>query len=419
MSTAWWSSQASGQQDKVSSRNASFYALLALLFVAIMSPQEYLTVLGPLRLAFITAIVAVGTYIISRISTRQPMVIWSSEVVIAALLFAWAIITIPLSIWPGGSLSSLLQLYAKTLVMFWLISHVVNTTDRLKRTAILISLMSIPLALTAIYNLMTGAFIGDGRIAGYSGALTTNPNDLALMLNLMIPLTVALMISAKHWLISGLFAFVAVISSVAVLATYSRGGFITLATISVFYVFKMLREGRFVSLLILAFFLFFCFLILPGDYIDRVATIAAPDKDPTGSAQERWSDMRVALMLIVDNPIVGVGIGTNEIALNAARGEHWLQVHNVYLVYGVEMGLPGLFLFLMLVGLAFLSANKAQNIANARPGQREFTNIAEGIKIGILAFSVAAMFSPVPYQLYFYLYAGLAVAAKTIIKSDV
>lgn len=418
VSAAWWGARGPEEEGAVISGKAPFLALISLLFVAIISPQEYLTALAPLRLAFITAILAVGAYIMNRIARRESIVVLSNEMVIAGLLGAWALLTIPLSIWPGGSLSTLLQLFGKTLVIFWLIGHVINTSDRLYKTAILIALMSIPLAITAIYNLRTEAFIGDGRIAGYSGALTTNPNDLALMLSLMVPLTVALMLSAKGRLIRLFFAIVSILSVVAILATYSRGGFITLVAISILYVFKMLREGKFVVLFIGVSAFIFCALLVPVDYIDRVATIASPGEDPTGSAQERWSDMRVALMLIVQQPIIGVGIGTNELALNAARGEHWLQVHNVYLIYGVELGLPGLLLFLMLLFFSFQSAKKAEILGRQRNDQRGFANISEGIKISIIAFSVAAMFSPVPYQLYFYLYAGLAVAARSIVESD-
>jgi putative inorganic carbon (hco3(-)) transporter len=418
MSAAWWSAEEKKGKAKIVHGDAPFYALLSLLFVAVISPQEYLTALAPLRIAFVTAVISVGAFILNRIASRKALVVWSRETVIAALIFAWALVTVPVSIWPGGSISSLLQMYIKTLIVFWLISHVVNTSSRLNRTVILVSLMSIPLAATAVYNLSIGAFIGDGRIAGYTGALTTNPNDLALMLNLMLPLTVALMLNARGMFVRGFFGLVAILSVLAILATYSRGGFVTLAAITFFYVIHMIREGRFATLFILGCFIVFCALVVPIEYLDRVGTIASPDQDPTGSAQERWADMRVALMLILENPIVGVGIGTNELALNLARGEHWLQVHNVYLIYGVELGLPGFFLFVILVVLAFHTARGAEIKARKRTELQDLANISEGVKISIVAFSVAAMFSPVAYQLYFYLYAGLAIAARTIVDSD-
>ena len=68
-----------------------------------------------------------------------------------------------------------------------------------------LALMSAPLALTGISNFLSGAFVVAtpgvqapvNRIKGYDAPLAENPNDLALLLNLMIPLAVGLFLSTR------------------------------------------------------------------------------------------------------------------------------------------------------------------------------------------------------------------------------
>ena len=86
--------------------------------------------------------------------------------------------------------------FAKTVAIFVLLSHVVTTMARLRLAAWLLTWMAIGLGLFALYNFMTGAMIDQGanqdRLVGNEGALTKNPNDLALMVNLLLPLTVGI-----------------------------------------------------------------------------------------------------------------------------------------------------------------------------------------------------------------------------------
>jgi len=109
---------------------------------------------------------------------------------------------------------------------------------------------------------------------------------------------------------------------------------------------------------------------------------------------------------------VGAGVGMNALALYRETG--WRTIHNVYLEYAVELGLPGLMLFLLLLAACIKSVVLVQQRSAEVPGFREFFYLAEGIQISLLAFSVAALFSPVGYHLYFYYVAGLAIAIKSL-----
>lgn len=106
------------------------------------------------------------------------------------------------------------------------------------------------------------------------------------------------------------------------------------------------------------------------------------------------------------------------LAMNEERGVSWREVHNVYLQYAVDLGIPGLILFLLLLVTCIRSAARVQRLSARIPALRELFFVAEGVQISLLVFSVSAMFHPVAYQLYFYYMAGLAVAVRAVYEIE-
>jgi hypothetical protein len=48
------------------------------------------------------------------------------------------------------------------------------------------------------------------------------------------------------------------------------------------------------------------------------------------------------------------------------------------------------------------------------PALRELFHLAEGLQVTLVAFTVAALFHPVAYHLYFYYFGALAIAVKEV-----
>ncbi|MGH2668374.1 MAG: O-antigen ligase family protein, partial [bacterium] len=194
--------------------------------------------------------------------------------------------------------------------------------------------------------------------------------------------------------------------------TFSRAGFLTLATIFLLYLWRAIRRGR-VAWAATTVVLAACgFAALPGGYTERLATITNIEADPTGSAQERWSDTVAALRFVARHPLVGAGLGMNILALNEARGPLWKEVHNVYLEFAADLGLPGLILFVALMVLCLRATLEIQRRTAGDPRRCDLFLLGEGLQIGLTAFAVAAMFHPVAYHLYFYYMAGLALGGR-------
>src|SRR5262249_5615802 len=155
-----------------------------------------------------------------------------------------------------------------------------------------LSLMSVPLALAGVRHLVTGQLYkeGSGRIVGYAAALTLNPNDLALMLNLLLPLAVSLLLVTRRRIIRLVLAGAIALDVGGVIATYSRAGFLTLGVIFLVYLWKFRErpERRWLWGVVvgLAVVLLIGLPFLPASYVERLGTITDITTDTTGSAEE-------------------------------------------------------------------------------------------------------------------------------------
>jgi O-antigen ligase len=396
----------------------AFAALVTFTAILLLSPQAWIPALKVIRIAFLAASVAMAAHVVDRTIHRQPITPLSPEIGIVLALVAWSVLTLPLSMWPGGSVRVLTDHYLKAIAFFWLLGTIVTSTDRLRVMAWTLVLCSIPLAATGVANYLSGATLSTGvrgfyRIEGYVGGsgLAGNPNDLALMLNLIVPIAGVLAFMTRGG--ARLVALGALLLAVlAIVLTFSRAGFVTLAASFVMFLLVLARRkaaGAAAGVLVLAI----CILpLLPAGYVERLGTITNIEADATGSAQGRWRDILEAAEVVAKNPIVGAGIGNDILAMNAQRGDDWTRVHNVYLQYGVDLGIPGLLLFAWLHLLCYRTARAVEKRSAREGTNRDLTLLAAAIQVSLVAFLVAAMFHPIAYQFYFFSIAGLAVALR-------
>lgn len=427
-STGWWRARAGDSPPAAGTARTAqdralrypFWALTAFTLVMILAPQNYFPVLKPLHIALVTGAFASGAYLMSRFSGTTLPPRHSPAMMYGAFLFVWAVLLVPFSLWPGGSFGTIFNVFVKALIIFWLLGRVVNSVHRLGTVAWLLSLISIPLSLSAVMAFLHGGMgnadltHGLERITGYDAGLTSNPNDLALMINLTLPLTVGLLLSARRKVVCVSLALVALLDVVAVVLTYSRGGFITLIMIVGAYLACLKGRARIGLVMILLSFGLVAIPMIPSGYWSRLDTITDIQADRTDSAQQRWAGMVDATKIVAAHPVIGAGAGMDILALNEVRGDTWRHVHNIYLEYAVDLGIPGLLLFLLLYYRALKSASAARRLAAGRAEHARFYRLSEGIWIALIAFGVSAFFHPVAYEFYFYYFAGLAVAVGVI-----
>ena len=423
----WWASPhlvESALPDRGSEAKTAFSATVLFTFILLLSPQNWFPFLRPLRIAFLAAGCAVAALLWDRWKHARPLG-FTAEVIICFSLIAWAFVTAPLSYWPGGSIATVTDLYVKAVAVFWLLSNVVTTHSRLRRLTNGLIACSVILAATGVNNFRNGVFVAElgsvARIAGYGGNLAGNPNDLALMLNLLLPFAVAQLLGASGTRARVFWLGAVAINVIGVVVTFSRGGFLALAAIGLVYFAKLMRRAGpdrrwAVAMLVLAVL---ALPLVPAAYVERVSTVSDIASDPTQSSQSRWRDMVAAAHFVATHPIIGAGIGMDILALNEVRGAYWVQVHNVYLQYAVDLGLPGAFLFVLLLWMVFRAVKSSMRRLAGVAGERPLFLLAEAVQVSLIAFVVSSMFHPVAYHFYFYYIAGLALAVRAIAREVV
>jgi len=271
----------------------------------------------------------------------------------------------------------------------------------------------VPISSCALVNYVSGTYVaGSDLIVGYDSALTSNPNDLALTLNLIIPLILDLLWITRRPVPRAILLAVLGLDIAGVILSFSRGGFITLVVILAVTSKRILRSRRRAWGIALLTVFFLCLPLLPGSYWHRISTITDIESDETGSAQARRENTLGAIRFVLTHPIVGAGLGSNILALNEEIGSTWRDVHNVYLQYAVDLGLPGLGLFLALFSTCFAAASAARSPVGRRRRAGDVTQFAQATRLSLIAFGVAGFFHPVAYQFYFYFLAGLASAFR-------
>jgi O-antigen ligase len=414
----WWRPDTpAGARAPAARGRAAFGALVAYTIVLVAAPQEFVAGLAPLRLGLLAAVAALGAYLLDRWRGRARTPPWPRELLCVVGLLGWAALTLPFSFWPSGSVGVIVNLYLKSIAVFVLLAGVVDSLPRLRMLLGVLAACAAVIALTAVRHFVMGTLMaGTGnRIAGYgSTSMAGNPNDLALLLNIVIPLAAALVAVGQTMLRRVAAALVLLLCIAGVIVTFSRAGFITLAVMGLMGIGLLLKRRAAAWILVIGIGAIGVAAVLPSKYLDRLSTVWNVDADRTGSAQDRWRDTVAAASFAIRHPLIGVGIGMDYLALNKERGATWLSVHNAYLNYAVDLGAPGLLLFLAMLGSAWGGTKTAERHAARAPARPALATIATAVRVSLTGFAVAAFFHPIAYHAFFYYVAGLAVAVRNV-----
>jgi O-antigen ligase len=418
-SSTWWT-QSRGGVDRPSP--SAFVALLGFTFVLLLAPQETIPALAALHLAAVAALAAIGAHLWDRLSRGLPVLVVPRGVWPAVGLGAWALITVPFSMWPGGSISFFTDLFVKSLLICWLLPQVVDRESRLVGLVVGLCGAGAVIAATAVYHMgpmfLAGRADAVKEIIAFDAPLTRNPNDLALLTNLLLPLTVALVHVGRRLWMKVVCAAVVVVEVTAIVVSFSRAGFVTLAVVWIGHALRTLRGAARAAVIAAVVIVLAGPALLPEGYTQHLGTTLDVDADPTGSSQARWKDAVAASDVITDSPLVGAGLGQNILAITQLTGT-WRQVHNVYLQVGADLGLPGLALFLALLVSCLGAARSVGANIDVLRAPSPLVHIARGLELSLWAFVVAGLFHPAAYHFYIYYIGGLALAARAIREEQV
>jgi len=301
---------------------------------------------------------ALGGLIAGMQRARFPAPFWWG-----VALVAWAYLTSPFAMSPDQAQATALE-RLKVMLIFLVVLNALRTDKHLFIfLLVLVGSFIIYPARGALLNYVHGETVF-GRIIW--NKIYSNPNDLAglALLAMGAALAIASGVAQRALIRWGSAVAVGIILLV-ILLTQSRGGFLGLM---VGYGPPFLKRcfKRPMVPICATLALALALAILPDSLWVRLSgmtkltsTATIAQADPEGSAAQRWQIQKTAWKIFEDHPIMGVGLGCYPLANERyAPGLGDRDTHDTYLNLATELGLPGLLIWLGLVGSVLLHVRK-------------------------------------------------------------
>ncbi len=293
------------------------------------------------------------------------------------------------------------------------------------RSKLHINLMLWALALSiGFYGCLEGLkYIASGgghRIAGLSGHVLGDRNELALAFNMVLPLLVYLIgITKTKWIKYALICAVS-LNVVAIFGTYSRGGLLALFIVGGYFWWQSKQKFLYAFLVILVVSVSIEFL--PSSWHDRMDTIETADQDL--SFLGRVLAWKHAVLVANDNIITGGGFKAGQVSYiwrsyDAAGNFNYIietghlshvgfkAAHSIYFQVLGEHGYIGLLLFLGILLTAFRKASAIIKRAKLTNQDIETVNLCRLLKVSLLAYCAGGAGVSLAY--FDMLYALLAI----------
>ncbi len=349
---------------------------------------------------------------------------WSQSFLMLTIFFAVVDRTVS---WPSNTMNKLLILFTVILIVsgifafypqaswgyrntmlswilaYFLVVSIVNTKERLFLFVLIYLLFNLKMGQHgAIEWIRRGFTFEKYGLSGAPGPFR-NSGEYAIQMLIFGSLAISFVLSLrvywgryKTWI---LFA-AAFTGYVTVMGASSRGSQIALAVIGIWVLLKLKNglKGA-IALVVLGGLLY---NLLPDEQMQRFTNMG---EDQT--SLQRVAYWEAGIKVIKDYPVLGVGYNnwmpymTNLYPEGIGVLNKIELSHNIFIQAGSELGLFGLFIFLMMVIVAFKMNAKTRSIITE---DDKFTlYLSYGLDAGLIGFLVAGSFVTVLYYPFFWI----------------
>ncbi|MBZ0272451.1 O-antigen ligase family protein [bacterium] len=404
------------------------FACVPIYYVLIyVRPGDTWEQLEKLRIVLLLVALMGGAFVLRVLVFRNLKLLRSGQLAAVIALMAVIGMSIIGSYYRSASLERFFDM-ARVLVMVFLVAHIVDTLPRLKITIWSILLSLTYLAVTNFTLWATGQkVIDNGGSGGVSGGFLGDGNDFALAMNVMMPMAIFQFLYAKTWKLRLACAGVVVAFVLAIVATYSRGGFLGLIAVFAmaffFYIMRTRQWGKGVAIIVLVFLLggIGIAIFAPDSFKERMGGMAEYEEDE--SALGRLDAWGAGVRMLVDQPLFGVGAGAFSDAYGLkykpfdAIANTWREAHSFYVQTMAELGIAGIFCVGFLIFLEFRDQRRIHQYGIADPRiQKEVHFLADALTCGLVGFLVSGAFLSVLYYPHLYILATLTIILLNIAR---
>jgi probable O-glycosylation ligase (exosortase A-associated) len=403
-----------------------FLIIFALLPAIIFKPHtgvlvwSWLSYMNPHRLtwgpafsfpfAFTVGATTIAAWLISREPKRFPL---TPVTVLLIVYILWVNVTTIFVLNPEGAYAKREE-FMKILAMTFITLCLMVRPNRVQQ------LVWVIVVSIGIYGVAGGLFIiltgGQYRVYGPEHSFIADNNSLALALIMTLPLMRYLQLNSENlWIRWGTLVAL-ILTLLAVIGTYSRGGFLALGTMVVYLILKSRQRliFGFAILLLIPVFI----LLMPDQWAERMMSIRSYEQD--ASAQARFEAWTVALRLANDHPLFGGGF---KVFFSEAVWAHYLpdasrygrSAHSIYFEVLGEHGYVGLTLFLLIGISAWRSAGWVVKATRRRPNLAWAHDLCSMLQVGLIGYATGGLFlNLATFDLYYHFLAIIVLVRAQV-----
>jgi O-antigen ligase len=374
---------------------AAYAALLIFTAIYFLQPSDWIPGLSRIPLGKITGVLALAACVLGAMGYGGLRVRLPREAIYLIVLFCQLCGAVAFSpVWRGGAFQIVVLEFSKVVLMTIVLVVTVTTWSRFRK---LIILQVMCIGTITLVSLHRSIFLG-GRLVGSLSDRFSNSNDLALLIDLVVPFVIALQIGTRSILKKTLWSLLSCALAYTVLLTSSRGGLLTLLVAVGISLWEFGVKGPRKALLFFAALgisalLFAALTTRTGE---RVRAISDPygDESAYESARQRREIFWRSVQVTAEHPFFGVGSGNF-----AELSGSWHVAHNSFTELSAEGGILALFLFLLMLWRSFRNLRYARLSASDRP---EMLTWIGALRASLTAFMVGACFGSYEYHFLTY-----------------
>lgn len=346
------------------------------------------------------------------------------------MLILWTIVTTITAIVPSEIAMEGLVMYLKVGALFLIM--MLSVTKKHEVEAVLFSIILGLGYYVVTEGLKVLVTLGNHQAWGPTRSIIGDNNHFAMAIIVIVPIAIFLYRNADvpKLVKIGLLGFI-VTALVAVIGTYSRGGFIGLVIFSGLYAIYFKKKAWFTLIAVVVLSSYTAFA--PEKWVERMDTIDEADQD--SSFLTRVTAWKVSTQVALDRPLVGAGFEGIEqfpvwiyyaqfvndnavITTPPPNQDRSHSAHSIYFQMLGEHGFVGLFLLLLLFWQGFMHIRKSRKLAK-RDSDKDMwhKDLSDSLFISLAVYMVVGAALNMAYYEILYVLIGLtAVQSRMLIN---
>jgi O-antigen ligase len=373
-------------------------------------PEDWIPGLAVIPLAKIAGILILLALAFSSSSIRWHM---PQEIIFLGLLVVQLWLTVPFStVWRGGAFNVMLD-FTKVLPLVIVIYGTVRSMKRFQWVLFVQAASVAAIAITSIVHAHTSS----GRLQGALSGMYGNSNDLALAIDLCLPLCLAIALTTRSYWKKIAWAVAMLAMIYAVILTASRAGALALVVVVLVCLWQLgVKSRRFYLLLLVPVAVIVLWLHSGNALRERfgqTSTGPATNRQSASAAastQQRKQLLIRSLEVTSQHPLFGVGPGNFAIVSGV-----WHVSHNSYTQISAEGGIPAFLLYVLIFWRGIANLRDIRRYRKTGRGIRLFSMALEA---SLVAYLVGSFFGSLAYQLFPYCLVAYTSALRLIVRRD-